>query len=68
VETARQYDSKVLIERLSSQRGRMCDLGNDLDLIAGEPDQICSISWFYQNPIRRVSLKAVLKLNDNRSR
>jgi D-alanine---(R)-lactate ligase len=41
VETARRYDSKVLIEEgvVASEVG-CAILGNDLDLIAGEPDQI----------------------------
>src|ERR1700730_14176216 len=49
VETARQYDSKVLIEEgvVASEVG-CAILGNDLDLIAGEPDQITLSHGFFR--------------------
>jgi D-alanine---(R)-lactate ligase len=49
VETARQYDSKVLIEEavVGSEVG-CAILGNDLDLIAGEPDQITLSHGFFK--------------------
>ena len=49
VETARQYDSKVLIEEavVGSEVG-CAILGNDLDLIAGEVDQICLSHGFFR--------------------
>jgi D-alanine--(R)-lactate ligase len=49
VETARQYDSKVLIEEavLGSEVG-CAILGNDLDLIAGEVDRIHLSQGFFR--------------------
>jgi D-alanine--(R)-lactate ligase len=49
VETARQYDSKVLIEEavVGSEVG-CAILGNDLDLIAGELDQIALSHGFFR--------------------
>ena len=49
VETARQYDSKVLIEEavVGSEVG-CAILGNDEDLIAGEVDQICLSHGFFR--------------------
>ncbi|TCO62822.1 D-alanine--(R)-lactate ligase [Actinocrispum wychmicini] len=49
VETARQYDSKVLIEEavVGSEVG-CAILGNDLDLIAGEVDQIALSHGFFR--------------------
>lgn len=49
VETARQYDSKVLIEEaiVGSEVG-CAILGNDMDLIAGEVDQICLSHGFFR--------------------
>ena len=49
VETARQYDSKVLIEEavVGSEVG-CAILGNDLDLIAGEVDQISLSHGFFR--------------------
>lgn len=49
VETARQYDSKVLIEEavVGSEVG-CAILGNDLDLTAGEVDQICLSHGFFR--------------------
>jgi D-alanine---(R)-lactate ligase len=49
VETARQYDSKVLIEEavLGSEVG-CAVLGNDLDLLAGEVDQIALSHGFFR--------------------
>src|SRR5215211_629249 len=49
VETARQYDSKVLIEEavVGSEVG-CAILGNDLDLIAGEVDQIALTHGFFR--------------------
>jgi len=49
VETARQYDSKVLIEEavVGSEIG-CAILGNDLDLIAGEVDQIVLSHGFFR--------------------
>ena len=49
VETARQYDSKVLIEEavVGSEVG-CAILGNDLDLIAGEADQITLSHGFFK--------------------
>jgi D-alanine---(R)-lactate ligase len=49
VETARQYDSKVLIEEavVGSEVG-CAILGNDLDLIAGEVDQISLSHGFFK--------------------
>jgi D-alanine--(R)-lactate ligase len=49
VETARQYDSKVLIEDavVGSEVG-CAILGNDLDLIAGEVDQITLSHGFFR--------------------
>jgi D-alanine--(R)-lactate ligase len=49
VETARQYDSKVLIEEaiVGSEVG--CAIyGNDTDLFAGEVDQICLSHGFFR--------------------
>jgi D-alanine--(R)-lactate ligase len=49
VETARQYDSKVLIEEAIEGREVGCAiLGNDMDLIAGEVDQICLSHGFFR--------------------
>lgn len=49
VETARQYDSKVLIEEavVGSEVG-CAILGNDMDLIVGEVDQICLSHGFFR--------------------
>ena len=49
VETARQYDSKVLIEEaiVGSEVG-CAILGNGMDLIAGEADQICLSHGFFR--------------------
>jgi D-alanine--(R)-lactate ligase len=49
VETARHYDSKVLIEEgvVASEVG-CAILGNDLDLVAGEPDQITLSHGFFR--------------------
>jgi D-alanine---(R)-lactate ligase len=49
VETARQYDSKVLIEEavVGSEVG-CAILGNDLDLIAGEVDRIALSHGFFR--------------------
>ncbi|MGX7671149.1 D-alanine--(R)-lactate ligase VanA-Sc [Plantactinospora sp. DSM 117369] len=49
VETARQYDSKVLIEEavVGSEVG-CAVLGNDLDLIAGEVDRIALSHGFFR--------------------
>lgn len=49
VETARQYDSKVLIENpvVGSEVG-CAILGNDLDLLAGEVDQIALSHGFFR--------------------
>jgi D-alanine--(R)-lactate ligase len=49
IETARYYDSKVLIEEgvVASEVG-CAILGNDLDLIAGEPDQITLSHGFFR--------------------
>jgi D-alanine--(R)-lactate ligase len=49
IETARRYDSKVLIEQavVGSEIG-CAILGNDLDLIAGEVDQISLTHGFFQ--------------------
>jgi D-alanine--(R)-lactate ligase len=49
VETARQYDSKVVIEEgvVASEVG-CAILGNDPDLIAGEPDQITLSHGFFR--------------------
>jgi D-alanine---(R)-lactate ligase len=49
VETARQYDSKVLIEEavVGSEVG-CAVLGNDLDLIVGEVDQIALSHGFFR--------------------
>jgi D-alanine---(R)-lactate ligase len=49
VETARQYDSKVLIEEAVVGREVGCAIsGNDLDLIAGEPDRISLSRGFFR--------------------
>ncbi|HEX6359168.1 D-alanine--(R)-lactate ligase [Actinophytocola sp.] len=49
VETARQYDSKVLIEEAVAGSEVGCAiLGNDLDLIAGEADQITLSHGFFR--------------------
>ena len=49
VETARQYDSKVLIEEAVAGCEVGCAiLGNDLDLIAGEVDQIVLSHGFFR--------------------
>lgn len=49
VETARQYDSKVLIEDAVVGREVGCAiLGNDLDLIAGEVDRIALSHGFFR--------------------
>jgi D-alanine--(R)-lactate ligase len=49
VETARQYDAKVLIEEavIGSEVG-CAILGNDLDLIVGEPDRIHLSHGFFK--------------------
>jgi D-alanine---(R)-lactate ligase len=49
VETARQYDSKVLIEEAVAGSEVGCAiLGNDLDLIAGEVDRISLSHGFFR--------------------
>jgi D-alanine--(R)-lactate ligase len=49
VETARQYDSKVLIEEAVAGSEVGCAiLGNDLDLIAGEVDHIALSHGFFR--------------------
>jgi D-alanine--(R)-lactate ligase len=49
VETARQYDSKVLIEEAVVGREVGCAIiGNDLDLIAGEVDRIALSHGFFR--------------------
>jgi D-alanine---(R)-lactate ligase len=49
VETARQYDSKVLIEEAVAGSEVGCAiLGNDLDLIAGEVDRIALSHGFFR--------------------
>jgi D-alanine---(R)-lactate ligase len=49
VETARQYDSKVLIEEAVAGSEVGCAiLGNDLDLLAGEVDQIALSHGFFR--------------------
>jgi len=49
METARQYDSKVLIEEAVAGSEVGCAiLGNDLDLIAGEVDQISLSHGFFK--------------------
>ncbi|MCL1632979.1 D-alanine--(R)-lactate ligase [Sporolactobacillus sp. CPB3-1] len=49
VETAKQYDSKVLIEEAVAGSEVGCALlGNDMDLIAGEVDQICLSHGFFR--------------------
>ena len=49
VETARKYDSKVLIEEAVAGIEVGCAiLGNGLDLIAGEVDQICLSHGFFR--------------------
>ncbi len=49
VENARQYDSKVLIEEAIVGREVGCAiLGNDMDLIAGEVDQISLSHGFFR--------------------
>lgn len=49
VETARQYDTKVLIEEAVTGSEVGCAiLGNDTDLIAGEVDQICLSYGFFR--------------------
>jgi D-alanine--(R)-lactate ligase len=49
VETARQYDSKVLIEEAVAGSEVGCAiLGNDAGLIAGEVDQICLTHGFFR--------------------
>src|SRR6266540_1374649 len=49
VETARQYDSKVLIEEAVVGREVGCAiLGNDVDLIAGEVDRIALSHGFFR--------------------
>ncbi|RCX17240.1 D-alanine--D-alanine ligase [Anaerobacterium chartisolvens] len=49
VEIARQYDSKVLIEEAVAGSEVGCAiLGNDMDLIAGEVDQICLSHGFFR--------------------
>jgi len=49
METARQYDSKVLIEQAVAGSEVGCAvLGNDLDLIAGEPDRIALTHGFFR--------------------
>jgi D-alanine---(R)-lactate ligase len=49
VQTARQYDSKVLVEEavVASEVG-CAIVGNDLDLVAGEPDQITLSHGFFR--------------------
>ena len=49
METARQYDSKVLIEEAVVGREVGCAiLGNDSDLIAGEVDRISLSHGFFR--------------------
>lgn len=49
VETARQYDSKVLVEEAVAGSEVGCAiLGNDLDLIAGEVDRIALSHGFFR--------------------
>ncbi len=49
VETARQYDSKVLIEEVVVGSEVGCAIfGNDTDLIAGEPDRISLAHGFFR--------------------
>ncbi len=49
VETARQYDSKVLIEEgVTGSEVGCAIMGNDLDLLAGEPDQITLSHGFFR--------------------
>jgi D-alanine--(R)-lactate ligase len=49
VQTARQYDAKVLIEEAVAGSEVGCAvLGNDADLIAGEPDQITLSHGFFK--------------------
>jgi D-alanine--(R)-lactate ligase len=49
VEAARQYDSKVLIEETVPGREIGCSLlGNELDLIAGEPDRVALTHGFFK--------------------
>jgi D-alanine--(R)-lactate ligase len=49
VEAARQYDSKVLIEEAVPGREIGCSLlGNELDLIAGEPDRVALTHGFFK--------------------
>ncbi len=49
VQTARQYDSKVLIEEAVAGREVGCAiLGNDLDLMAGEVDRIALSHGFFR--------------------
>lgn len=49
VETAKQYDSKVLIEEAIAGSEVGCAvLGNDVDLIVGEVDQICLSHGFFR--------------------
>jgi D-alanine--(R)-lactate ligase len=49
LEAARQYDTKVLIEEAIAGREVGCAvLGNDLDLIVGEVDQICLSHGFFR--------------------
>jgi D-alanine--(R)-lactate ligase len=49
VQTARQYDAKVVIEEAVAGSEVGCAvLGNDADLIAGEPDQITLSHGFFK--------------------
>lgn len=49
VEVARQYDSKVLIEEAVTGNEIGCSiLGNDLDLIIGEPDRVALTHGFFR--------------------
>ena len=50
LDAARQYDSKVLIEKAVPGDEVGCAiLGNDTELIAGEPDRV-ALPWVLQNP------------------
>jgi D-alanine--(R)-lactate ligase len=49
VATARQYDSKVLIEEVVVGSEVGCALlGNDVDLVAGEPDRVALSHGFFR--------------------
>ena len=69
VETARQYDSKVLIEEavVGSEVG-CAILGNDLDLLAGEVDQIALSHGFFRIHQEDEPETRVRQLDRDRSR